>query len=344
MNYEDEPYVRLYTRKTLTWKLLGWEGRVVRNAMLDGEFDAAGIFEFRGDPAVSISAVTELPVEIVRIGLQRLVDTETWIVTARVITWPNYEEAQNCRRSDRLRQRESRRARSAQSVTGVTLRSDIGHSPSQQVTASHPPSLCLPPSAPSLPSTQERDPERAPDLPEVPGLERVSPLLQPVGGSGRVYSLPGADPPKEFLDDALMGGVSIEQAKSTWEHYHGAGLPPSGVERLHPWLVKRAKERAMQLAKAPKSGPRMVESDLDTTGAATAFRPSSDHEKFCAVHRLDLSHAVRLYRASPEHAKVGFVESERRFMTRLKCWLATGTFIADGPLPRPPARLKEARA
>ncbi len=230
------------------------------------------------------------------------------------------------------RERRSQAQRNRRLAKPVT-----GHAPISHPTPCPSPVPSRPVPSPSL--SYESESARAPEVPDVPGLERVF-----GGGSGRVYSLPGADPPKEFLDDAVMGGVSVEQARSTWEHYHGAGLPPSGVERLHPWLVKRAKERAMQLAKAPKSGPRIVESDLDTTGAATAFRPSSDHEKFCAEKNLDLAHAVRLYRASPEHAKVGFVESERRFMTRLKCWLATGTFIPDGPLPRPPAKLKEARA
>lgn len=175
MNFEDEPYVRLYTRKTLTWKLLGWEGRAVLQAMI-GEFDAAGIFDIRGDAAHCIAAVTDLPLEIVRAGLARLVETETWVVTARSITWRSYEEAQNCRRSDRLRQRESRRARSAQSVTDVTTR-HAGSQPSQAVTPSHPPSA--PSHPPSLPSTQERE-TRAPEVPEVPGLQIVVPLPAPV--------------------------------------------------------------------------------------------------------------------------------------------------------------------
>lgn len=179
MNFEDEPYVRKYTRKTVTSRLLGWQGRAVLDAML-GEFDAAGIFAIRGDAAQCISAVTDIPIEIVRAGLGLLIETETWVVTARSITWLTFEEAQNCRRSDRLRQRESRRARSAQSVTDVT----IGHSSSrlsQPVTAGHDlsPSLpLLPPSAPLLPPShppKSEDPDaRAPV--EIPGLEIVYPL------------------------------------------------------------------------------------------------------------------------------------------------------------------------
>ncbi len=182
MNFADEPYVRLYTRKTLTSKLLGWEGRVVLRMMID-EFDAAGIFAIRGDAATCISAVTELPLDIVRIGLERLLETETWVVTGRAITWPTYEEGQNCIRSDRLRQRASRKARAAESVTDVTLAVTPTRPPVTDVTPGHAESrnVTLPPSAPILPSSHppmsERD-ARAPEgkpPPDVPGLVVVHP-------------------------------------------------------------------------------------------------------------------------------------------------------------------------
>jgi hypothetical protein len=346
LNFEDEPYVRLYTRKTLTWKLLGWEGRVVRNAMLDGEFDAAGIFEFRGDAAAAISAVTDLPIEIVRVGLQRLIDTETWIVTARSITWQTYEEAQNCRRSDRLRQRESRRARSALAVTDVTPQRDASHSLSQPVTDRHPPSLPLPPSAPIPPPTHGRDPDaHAPEgpppgpPPDVPGLERVA------GGVARTYTMPSKDPPKAYLDVALMGGVRPEQARSTWKHYWGAGLPAGGVERLHDWLTQRAAERAAQTASLPRARPRdSPGAELDTTGAATAFRLDEEHRDFGRRCRKDVDWAAGEYRRGSTCATLDTLQQSRDFMNRLKCWEATGTFHAEGPLPRPARAPKEARA
>lgn len=253
MDFSDEPYVRKYTRKTVTNRLLGWEGRAVLDAML-GEFDPAGIFEIRGDAARCIVAVTEIPLEVVKVALQRLIETETWVVTARSITWPTYEEAQNCMRSDRIRKRESRRARSAQSVTGADATGRAvtnvtsGHAESREVT--------LPPSAPShpspLPVLPVRDPERAHEVTEVrpvPGLHRVV----GAGGVARVYSLPTEEPPKEYLDEAVMRGVDPLQARSTWEHYRGAGLPQGGVERLYEWLCKRAKERSKSTARA---GPK----------------------------------------------------------------------------------------
>lgn len=183
MNFEDEPYVRLYTRKTLTSKMLGWEGRVVLRMMID-EFDAAGIFEIRGDAATCISAVTDLPIEISRTGLARCLSTDTWILTGAAIVWPRHEHAQHCQRSDRMRQQESRRARAARAL-GSPAVTDVTPPvpPSQPVTdvtpqrdKSHPPYTPLPPPAP-CPSTQS---EGEPRAPEVPGLVVVYPgPLQP---------------------------------------------------------------------------------------------------------------------------------------------------------------------
>lgn len=165
MDFSDESYVRLYTRKTLTWKLLGWEGRAVMHAML-GEFDAAGIFEIRGDAAACVATVTDLPIDLARTGLERLLATETWVLGERAITWPSYEEAQNCSRSDRLRQRESRKRRTERAAGHVTKRDGL----SQPVTASHsesqlvtlPPSL--PPSAPTLEDARKPARKRRSDL------------------------------------------------------------------------------------------------------------------------------------------------------------------------------------
>jgi hypothetical protein len=50
----------------------------------------------------------------------------------------------------------------------------------------------------------------------------------------RTVTMPSDDPPSDYLDGAVMAGVSREQATATWTHYVGAGLPDRGVERLHP--------------------------------------------------------------------------------------------------------------
>jgi hypothetical protein len=182
MDYSDEPYVRKYTRKTATNRMLGWEGRAVLDEML-GEFDPAGVFDFRGDLVRAISAVTEIPEDVVRVGLERLIETETWIVRSRQVVWPTYEEAQNCKRSERLRQRESRKARAVKAANDVTPAAPVvtnvtgGHSKSQLVT--------LPPSAPSLCSLPSTHPEgeEISSSPPPPPVDPPTPPPTPIAGS-----------------------------------------------------------------------------------------------------------------------------------------------------------------
>jgi hypothetical protein len=101
-----------------------------------------------------------------------------------------------------------------------------------------------------------------------------------------VVSLPGPEPEREYLDSALMAGVGPEQARSTWAHYWGAGLPPGGVERLVPWLVQRAKERANALARASPRAPG------GARAATAAVEPKDKHVRFAAHYGIDLGALV----------------------------------------------------
>lgn len=178
MHFPDESYVRKYTRKTLTSRLLKWQGRAVLDAML-GEFDRAGVFDLIGDPVECISTVTELPEEIVRVGLERLLATKTWTVTGTAIVWPTYVDAQACARSDKARQGESRKRRAANAVTRgtepvtpaapreepVTPTAEVVTASTDAVTPCHEPSHRVTPilADPNLtkPSLSDPDPERA---------------------------------------------------------------------------------------------------------------------------------------------------------------------------------------
>jgi hypothetical protein len=121
VNYEDEPYVRLYTTDTATWELLGWEGQTVLMHMLRGKFDRAGIFSCgRHEPSRAVTAVTRLPAELVEAGLAALLREEVWVVNNGQLVWPNYHHAQTCPRSDRLRQAESRKNRAKEALAVIT--------------------------------------------------------------------------------------------------------------------------------------------------------------------------------------------------------------------------------
>jgi hypothetical protein len=96
----------------------------------------------------------------------------------------------------------------------------------------------------------ESDPERAraPDPPPV-----TVPPVTVAGAVPRALTVPSAEPPQEYLDEALMRAVPRAQAVSTWKHYRGAGLPERGVERLYEWLCQRATERMNATARLPPS-------------------------------------------------------------------------------------------
>lgn len=106
--------------------------------------------------------------------------------------------------------------------------------------------------------------------PDPPSAPIAAPVAPPVpnrpgtGGVTRTFSLPSAEPPGAYLDEAVMRGVSREQAASTWKHYFGAGLPAHGVERLYPWLLQRALERANSVATLARAGPARAGSDTFT--------------------------------------------------------------------------------
>lgn len=159
MNFEDEPYARLYIRRTLTNRRLRWEGRAVLHEMLY-VFDRAGVFEFDGELADAIELMTELPRDVVVVGLQRLLETGTWEARGRFLVWPRFIEAQTATRSDAARQREARERRRAvarasetlgeNAPTDVTLRDEPSrpvtvqpetvhdrHEPSRPVTSGH---------------------------------------------------------------------------------------------------------------------------------------------------------------------------------------------------------------
>src|SRR5678815_4690387 len=117
MNFEDEEYVRVYSKKTITFKRLGWEGRTVLwHLML--EADRAGcILLGEGDEVEAVTVLIDLPEDVVRTGLLRL---SSQGVTSR--HGPNmvinrFVEAQEARRSDRLRALEYRDRQKAKTVT-----------------------------------------------------------------------------------------------------------------------------------------------------------------------------------------------------------------------------------
>lgn len=108
MRYEDERYVRLYTRDTATWIAIGWEGRHVL-VMLLRKVDRAGVIDLlEGEEVESIAQLIMSPVEVVAAGLNKLIERKVVKIEAGQLFWPRFLEAQETPTSDKLRKQKSR--------------------------------------------------------------------------------------------------------------------------------------------------------------------------------------------------------------------------------------------
>jgi hypothetical protein len=156
MDWQNERYVRIYTRDTRTLKLIGWEGRAVLWEVLR-KCDRAGVMDGVRTPE-DLALMIDIPVETVRVALGRMVSTGAVEITDMGLVVPNYIAAQEAKQTDRQRQRESR-ARRAATARAVTKRDSIashsvtepvdfvtsGHTASHAVTSCHSvPSLAVP--------------------------------------------------------------------------------------------------------------------------------------------------------------------------------------------------------
>ncbi len=110
MNFEDESYVRLYTRNTLHWLTLRWEGQAIMLFLLKGQFDRMGMIDIEDHPPEeAIAALTGLPLDVVKTGWPRILEREMLELRGSKIIWPKFLEAQTATKTPRERQAEHRR-------------------------------------------------------------------------------------------------------------------------------------------------------------------------------------------------------------------------------------------
>ena len=118
MDWKNERYVRIYTRDTKTWKLLGWEGQTVL-CLLARRFDRSGVLDdVSTGEDVALMIGSGFPIDVAERGLERLLKPSkqgesVWMATESGLLWPKFMEAQETSMSDAQRQRESRAKRRA---------------------------------------------------------------------------------------------------------------------------------------------------------------------------------------------------------------------------------------
>jgi hypothetical protein len=134
MDWSNEQYVRLYTRDTPNWIKLRWEAQCLFVLLLR-KVDRSGVIDGIDEPVDDISLLTGLPVEHVESGLRRLIKTETVVLSNGSLCIPNFIEANESRKSDRLRAKEYRQRRRDLKI--VTMRDADVTSCDPNVTENH---------------------------------------------------------------------------------------------------------------------------------------------------------------------------------------------------------------
>ena len=182
MDWSDERWVRVYTRDTASWKLLGWQARTVLLHMFR-KVDRAGVIDDGGEGSDGLAAALDLPTDVTSHGLSQLVTRGIVVSRGDQHVIPNFLAAQTAPTSDAERQRKSREIRRA-SVTGrdggsqnVTERHAVSHA----VTDGH--------SYTRLDETRER--ECAAKSPHVPAPLELVPTDPPAPDRGRCHDQHG---------------------------------------------------------------------------------------------------------------------------------------------------------
>ena len=106
MDWSNEPYVRVYTRETDDDLALSWEARALWKEMLC-KFDRSGVIETKR-AAKGLAAVVKMPPEVVARVLPELLEDGRLREIPTGYFAPNFIEAQEAKKSDKLRQKESR--------------------------------------------------------------------------------------------------------------------------------------------------------------------------------------------------------------------------------------------
>jgi len=231
MRWEDERYVRLYTRNTVGWLAMGWEARCTLT-MLFRVVDRAGLIELGTDGVPGLAIALQLPEDVVRRGLDGLLGRGTVEQHGTTIVIPNFIDAQECRQSDAARQRKAREV--ARDLASVTNRDEVSRAvtkTTENVTRGHTASQPVTPSL-AVPSRTNGEGAQAPTQPKVKKrLERKYPeSLMPtedtsVPGWCELWSIPQPTDPtdgaevEKFVDHFRANGKPLRDWSAAWRNW-----------------------------------------------------------------------------------------------------------------------------
>lgn len=255
MRWEDERYVRFYTRDTPEFLALSWTARALFGLIMR-KVDRAGILPVGKLGLKGVAVAVGGPWVEVEAPLRELIDDGCVLFNESrgAIILPNFIPAQEASQSDAARKRASReRARadfgastdSPEKAHIVTRCDEIasrdvtqqGHVQSHPVTSGHTRSLCAVSSVPSDPSRTE-DPEVATPPPDEPRIEIEKP--------GLLALVPTSDPPKAKKPPLER---YVDAAFDVWK---SAWLRRTGKSKTSQLLAdERARLKDLFAAKVP---------------------------------------------------------------------------------------------
>jgi hypothetical protein len=285
MRWEDERYVRVYTRDTITWKMLPWQAKCVFPLLLR-VVDRAGLLDVGDYGTEGMAALLGIPEEIVTPGLEALTRRGVVIQAGGKLLIPNFLEAQEAAASDIARQRKARelardianrdRVLPDSPVTkrdepsqNVTERHELsravtdGHEMSQAVTPSLP-SLAVPsvPKAadekPSAPRRAKRD-KPPTDPRHRPLQDRLEVTFLEVAGSQ--YGHQGGRDATALMELLRLACGDMDDVDRRWR----LGLRGEGWKRCATFgdLVRKWNEFAPGMARDPPTKGRATNADKD---------------------------------------------------------------------------------
>lgn len=115
MNWEEERYVRVFTRDTAEDMMLPWDAMALWWALLR-KFDRSGVLVLGKAGVEGLVAMTRIPLDVIERVLPLLLkDGRIVLVEGRIVA-PNFIAAQETRQSDAARQRDSRERRRAHAM------------------------------------------------------------------------------------------------------------------------------------------------------------------------------------------------------------------------------------
>lgn len=108
MNWADENYVRLFTRDTVTWESWSWQTRATF-ALLLRKVSRAGVLDIgKRAPAAALAIITHMPLEFTTVAADELLADGTLEQVGNSLLIPNFNAAQETRKSNAQSKREQR--------------------------------------------------------------------------------------------------------------------------------------------------------------------------------------------------------------------------------------------